>query len=138
MAKKKFRDVSPEELETLSKQHGGKLFVITVPFDEEDQAKYGAEYGEEAGFYVRRPSKAELRAIAEISEDKKQGKLAAGEVMVQTCTVAGDMFFLSDEFADSYIYMGFLEKLGELFDQKKGTLKKVSEVLKERQSESAS
>jgi hypothetical protein len=103
------------------KKHNGKVFEISVELEEEDQT----DECKEALFFVKRLSVAQTKALAELAADKKT-RAKAGDMMIKSMILGGDMKYISDTMDDSYVLMGVLEKIDQLTSEKKTSLKKLS------------
>lgn len=106
-----FKEITKEQVDQWKEKYN-KVELITVPTDEDDEV---------ASFYARFPSVAQMRAITEITSDKKKGILAGTDAMMNSIILGGDMKYLSNDEKDASIYNAVMSEVGEMASQKKAT-----------------
>lgn len=114
-----FSSITPEQVEDWKKTKGDKIFALEVPLDDKEPE------GDQAAFYVMKPSVAQMEAILEIGADKKKGEMEAARSLRATLILGGDMHYLEPDYAEADIFLAVITKIGELISEKKAKLRKV-------------
>lgn len=102
------QEFSAEDIDVFEAKYKsrGKVERVRFPSDVDPEVP--------ATFWIARPGRQQLEAVAETAEKKGMG--AANDLLLNTCILAGDVAQLED---DDALYFGVVKAIAELSEAKK-------------------